>query len=72
MKNSAYTVHLELATLPVSVGNRWETTPQTIQQRLVERKADLAAANRVKGRMAKGFCQQAAMKALNNLKRMGV
>jgi hypothetical protein len=71
MRQSAYSIHLELTPLPTPKARYWEqpATALTHPVKIANRKADLSAANKVKGK-AGSFLKSAAFKALNNLKRI--
>jgi len=71
MKQSAYSIHLELTLTPTLKVTRWEQPATALMHpvKLANRKADLSAANKVSGK-AGSFLKSAAFKALNNLKRI--
>jgi len=69
MKQSAYTVHLSLEPLPTPKPVYWEQSAITHTVKIANRKADLSAANKVNGK-AGSFLKSAAMRALNNLRKI--
>lgn len=78
MHHSDFDAHKELSLVPLYEAykppvTRWEqsTYSTCYGASRDQRKADLAAANKVKGK-AGSFLRSADMKALNNLKKMGV
>jgi len=69
MKQSAYSIHLELTPKPATIGQYWEQSAITHTVKIANRKADLSAANKVSGK-AGGFLRQAAFKAFHNLNKI--
>ena len=71
MRQSAYTVHLSLEPLPTPKARYWEqpATALTHTVKIANRKADLSAANKVKGK-AGSFLKSAAFKAFHNLNKI--
>jgi len=71
MKQSAYSIHLELTLTPTPKPTRWEQPATALMHpvKIANRKADLSAANKVKGK-AGSFLKSAAFRALNNLRKI--
>ena len=69
MRQSSYSIHLELAPMPAPKPTRWEQSAITHTVKVTNRKADLSAANKVSGK-AGSFLKSAAMRALNNLRKI--
>ena len=71
MRQSAYSVHLELAPLPSPKPTRWEQPATALMHpvKVANRRADLSAANKVKGK-AGSFLKSAAFKAFHNLNKI--
>ena len=71
MKQSAYSIHLELTLTPTPKPTRWEQPATALMHpvKIANRKADLSAANKVSGK-AGGFLRQAAFKAFHNLNKI--
>ena len=71
MKQSAYSIHLELTPKPATIGQYWEQPATALFHtiKIANRRADLSAANKVSGK-AGSFLKSAAFKALNNLRKI--
>ena len=71
MKQSAYSIHLELTPLPTPKPTRWEQPATALFHtvKIANRKADLSAANKVSGK-AGSFLKSAAFKAFHNLNKI--